>query len=187
MICRRSGTRTSRPTRITSTAVSFSPTSIKSERSTTTNPTAGPDTAASAGTLPRARTACAPIRLQPKRPRGTLLLESNSAARLGPTEQRWHAAPARQLSSFAHLPPGSARHNGKCVDGIPFPTGMTCCKAGDRNAISDAVIRRLQSAPEGDALQPPTLFHLGSNRQSLPRSTRLWREVLMALTPLPAG
>ena len=102
--------------------------------------------------FPRARTACAPIRLQPKRPRGTLLLESNSAARLGPAEQRWHAAPARQLSSFAHLPPASARYNGKCVDGIPFPTGMTCCKTGDRNAISDPVIRRLQSAPEGDAL-----------------------------------
>ncbi len=82
--------------------------------------------------FPRARTACAPIRLQPKRPRGTLLLESNSAARLGPAEQRWHAAPARQLSSFAHLPPGSARYNGKCVDGIPFPTGMTCCKTGIR-------------------------------------------------------
>src|SRR5713101_5596820 len=40
----------------------------KSERSTTTNPTAGPDTAASAGTRPRACTAYAPIRLQPKRP-----------------------------------------------------------------------------------------------------------------------
>jgi len=52
MICRRSGTRTLRSTRITLTAVSFSPTSIKSERSTKTSPTAGPDTAASAGTAP---------------------------------------------------------------------------------------------------------------------------------------
>src|SRR6266446_6210348 len=81
MICRRSGTRTSRPTRITSTAVSFSPTNIKNERYTTTNPTAGPDTAASAGTRPRACTACAPIRLQPKRPASARYLVRMSTLR----------------------------------------------------------------------------------------------------------
>jgi hypothetical protein len=60
--------RTSTPTRIRLTAVNFSPTSIKNERFTTTNPAAGPGTAASARTRPRACTAGAPIRLQTKRP-----------------------------------------------------------------------------------------------------------------------
>jgi len=67
--------------------------------------------------------------------------------------------PPRQLSSFAHCRLGALVYKRSCR-GIPFPTGMTCCKTGDGKAnliqLSGACI-----SPRGGCVAPPTFSILG--------------------------